>query len=77
MIWFLECLHLVDVHRDPVTNEMIDCNNLTLLNFILIKMGPLKEETLVIYVLFVQIMCSILGFIVRYGLVHVVYNKEE
>lgn len=72
MILFLEVLNLVDVKRE--NGCMIDCNNLTLLNLILLKMGPMKELNLAKTLVVVQVICSIVGFFIRYGAIHAIYN---
>ncbi|KAJ3140907.1 tunicamycin resistance protein [Physocladia obscura] len=43
MIRILEFLQLADVKRDT-NNKMISCNNLTLINLLLVKFGPTSEE---------------------------------
>ena len=50
------------------------CNNLTLINLILLWLGPLKENYLAMAILVVQLCCSCIGFLIRYGLVYLVYN---
>ena len=74
MIRFLELFRLVDVERDKDTGEMLTCSNLTLMNLVLIKMGPLREPTLVICVVFIQIVSSLIAFFIRYGVVHYFYH---
>ncbi|KAJ3066163.1 tunicamycin resistance protein, partial [Podochytrium sp. JEL0797] len=43
MIRLLELLFLVDVERDAKTGRMVSCNNLTLINLLLVKFGPTTE----------------------------------
>jgi UDP-N-acetylglucosamine--dolichyl-phosphate N-acetylglucosaminephosphotransferase len=73
MIRFLELLSLAKITRDE-KGEWIDCNNLTLLNLVLFKFGPMNEGTLAWYICGLQILGSLLAFSIRYGLVHIVYN---
>ncbi|KZP31466.1 hypothetical protein FIBSPDRAFT_1037457 [Athelia psychrophila] len=51
--------------------------NLTLLNVLLLRLGPLREPTLVRVVLAVQVAGSVLGFVVRYGLAGLVYDGDR
>ncbi|TPX37641.1 phospho-N-acetylmuramoyl-pentapeptide-transferase [Synchytrium microbalum] len=74
MIRFLEIFYLVHVNRDPKTHEMLDCNNLTLINLILVRCGSLREWQTTLAVMAVQVLGSILAITIRYALVHVVYN---
>lgn len=50
-------------------------NNFTLNNFMLRMLGPLHERTLVIILLFIQIICSGVAFIIRYQLAKVFYDS--
>ena len=74
MIRILEFLYLVDVRRDPRTNEMVDCNNLTLINLVIVKLGPSKEWAVTVAIMGLQILGSLFAIMIRYALVHVVYN---
>ncbi|CCA67812.1 related to ALG7-UDP-N-acetylglucosamine-1-phosphate transferase [Serendipita indica DSM 11827] len=51
--------------------------NLTLLNFVLNKTGPIKESTLTNYVIVIQILSSAAGFAVRYGLAGLLYDGDR
>ncbi|KAJ3218656.1 hypothetical protein HDU67_004709 [Dinochytrium kinnereticum] len=73
MIQFLERLGLARVKRDPKTGAMVEVNNLTLLNLILVWGGPVKESQLATRLALVQIGCSVLGFCLRYGLAFLMY----
>ena len=53
----------------------IECNNLTLLNFVLKVFGPLHERTLTICILSFQIFCSCLAFGFRYYLAELLYGE--
>lgn len=64
MILFLELFGLVQVNRDK-NGVMVDCNNLTLINLVLVKFGPLREDWACLYVLGVQIAACLLTFVVR------------
>ncbi|KAI8905180.1 UDP-N-acetylglucosamine--dolichyl-phosphate N-acetylglucosaminephosphotransferase [Gorgonomyces haynaldii] len=72
MVRFLELLGLCKIERKE--GKMIECNNLTLINLILVYMGPMPERNVALSVVVVQICGSVIGFLIRYGLVHIVYN---
>ena len=73
MVRFLEMIGLADVGRDKHGN-MVDCNNLTIISIILVRCGPMSERNLAVVVVFVQVVCSLVAFFIRYALVHIVYN---
>jgi UDP-N-acetylglucosamine--dolichyl-phosphate N-acetylglucosaminephosphotransferase len=73
MIRILEFLNLAQVTRNK-SGAIVECNNLTLINLILVKFGPMKEETLASHVFAFQVLGSLIAFTIRYGLVHIVYN---
>jgi UDP-N-acetylglucosamine--dolichyl-phosphate N-acetylglucosaminephosphotransferase len=72
MVLFLEYVLMAKIGRDE-EGRLIDCNNLTLLNLILVYFGPLKEGTLALMVMGIQTFGSLLAFVIRYGLVHFIY----
>ncbi|KAG0029604.1 tunicamycin resistance protein [Podila clonocystis] len=71
----LELLGLTEVTYDHKTGRRpISMTNLTILNAILLRTGPLNERNLTISVMVVQVLCSFLAFFIRYGLVAYVYD---
>ena len=76
MIKFLEYFGLVKIIKTK-TGKWKSCNNLTLLNLILLHFGPMQESDLAWCVCACQIIGSLFAFGVRYGLVHVLYNVEN
>ncbi|KAF9301317.1 UDP-N-acetylglucosamine--dolichyl-phosphate N-acetylglucosaminephosphotransferase, partial [Podila horticola] len=71
----LELLRLTEVTYDHKTGQRpIAMTNLTILNAILLRTGPLNERNLTIGVMVVQVLCSLLAFFIRYGLVAYVYD---
>ncbi|KAF9210488.1 tunicamycin resistance protein [Podila verticillata] len=71
----LELLGLTEVTYDYKTGQRpIAMTNLTILNAILLRTGPLNERNLTIGVMIVQVLCSLLAFFIRYGLVAYVYD---
>lgn len=70
--WVFRKLRIVKWQEDK--EGTVTCNNLTLINFMLIKIGPMKESTLTSSLLLVQVASSILAFIIRYPLVPFFYE---
>ncbi|KAK0181559.1 hypothetical protein PV327_003832 [Microctonus hyperodae] len=67
-------LKLVNWEEDNDGN--VKCNNLTLINFVIIMIGPTREEKLTKILLIIQISCSILAFSIRYPLASVFYDVK-
>lgn len=75
-LFLFEKLHLVTVKRYSKDNEdYVECNNLTLINFVLKVFGPLHEQTLTVVLLTIQIICSFIAFVVRYPLALFFYGE--
>ncbi|KAK3107213.1 hypothetical protein FSP39_009619 [Pinctada imbricata] len=55
------------------SDEFVECNNMTLINLLLMYLGPLHERTLVIILLTIQVLCSGVAFFIRYQLAKVFY----
>ncbi|XP_015124136.1 UDP-N-acetylglucosamine--dolichyl-phosphate N-acetylglucosaminephosphotransferase [Diachasma alloeum] len=62
------------VKWDEDENGVVTCNNLTLINFVLIVIGPTKEPQLTKILLLIQIASSFLAFLIRYPLASVFYD---
>ncbi|KAI8064670.1 UDP-N-acetylglucosamine: dolichyl phosphate N-acetylglucosamine-1-phosphate transferase [Gongronella butleri] len=73
MLNILKYLGLLKVVRKDDKNRIIECNNLTLINLVLTYTGPIPERTLTLVLLFIQCLCSLLAFYIRYHLVKYVY----
>lgn len=52
---------------------IVECNNLTLINLVLARCGPMSERNTTVAVLIIQVLASLLAFFIRYKLVHYVY----
>ncbi|KAF9918454.1 tunicamycin resistance protein [Linnemannia zychae] len=71
----LEALGLTHVRYDTKTGKRpLEMTNLTIMNLILLKAGPMSERNLTISVIMVQVCCSLLAFYIRHGLVTFVYD---
>eukprot|EP00090_Calanus_glacialis_P002250 TRINITY_DN11685_c0_g1_i1.p1 TRINITY_DN11685_c0_g1~~TRINITY_DN11685_c0_g1_i1.p1 ORF type:complete len:415 (-),score=127.99 TRINITY_DN11685_c0_g1_i1:160-1404(-) len=66
----------VDSDKDtPTMVDMVECNNLTLINFILRLAGPMHEQTLTLTILAIQVLSSVLAFMVRYPLAYLMFGE--
>lgn len=57
-------LRLVSVSEDE--EGMLTVNNFTLINFVLVKLGPMREDVLCVNLLLIQALSGILGLLIRY-----------
>lgn len=62
---------LVDRVEDK---DSITLNNFTLINFFLIKFGPMTEVRLTSYLLLYQLMCTGVAFLIRYPMASYFYD---
>jgi len=64
---FLKTLRLVHLKCNlGEDGEYMECNNMTLINLVLLKLGPLHEERLTIILIIFQIFCSLTALFIRY-----------
>lgn len=78
--WVLTIFRMFRVihYREFVKEEAeiwVECNNLTLINFVLWICGPMHEQTLTIALLMFQVFCSVLAFFIRYPLAYLFYGE--
>ena len=64
----LTTLRLVDVHVVNAKTGEVRVNNLTLINFVLVKLGPCREDTLCVRLLLIQAAFSVFAFGLRFSL---------
>lgn len=57
--------------------RIVSTTNLTILNFLLVRLGPMREPTLCIVVGAIQVACSALAFAIRYGVGSWVYGGDR
>ncbi|MGH0187199.1 UNVERIFIED_CONTAM: hypothetical protein FKN15_023063 [Acipenser sinensis] len=68
-------LRVVEVRRGlEEDGEFMECNNLTLINFVLKLIGPTHERTLTVIMLLIQVLGSAVAFGIRYHLVRLFYD---
>ncbi|KAF7314212.1 UDP-N-acetylglucosamine--dolichyl-phosphate N-acetylglucosaminephosphotransferase [Mycena kentingensis (nom. inval.)] len=73
----LSALGLAEVTHNPATGAITSTTNLTILNFFLVRLGPMNEKRLVQVLMLSQVGGSVLAFIVRYGLAGLVYDGNR
>lgn len=61
-------------HKNSGSDPEVECNNFTLINLILVLKGRTHEGKLTAILLAVQVACSILAFVVRYGIARLFYD---
>ncbi|XP_009646369.1 UDP-N-acetylglucosamine--dolichyl-phosphate N-acetylglucosaminephosphotransferase [Egretta garzetta] len=71
----VKVLRIVDVRsgRDE-DGEYTECNNMTLINFIIKLIGPTHERNLTLLLLLIQVLGSVIAFSIRYQLVRLFYD---
>ncbi|KAL0581027.1 tunicamycin resistance protein [Marasmius crinis-equi] len=70
-------LGLIKTTTDPKTGTIVEVTNFTILNFFLVRLGPMTEERLVQVLMCSQVAGSVLAFVVRYGLASLVYDGDR
>lgn len=62
------------VHWTESSDGIVTINNLTLINFFIIRIGPVHEKRLTLYLVALQVLCSCVAFIIRYPLAKYFYE---
>ncbi|XP_077985577.1 UDP-N-acetylglucosamine--dolichyl-phosphate N-acetylglucosaminephosphotransferase-like [Glandiceps talaboti] len=66
---------LVDFREDiGEDGQYMECNNLTIINFVIKLIGPTHERRLTIYLLIIQVIGSCLAFFIRFQLASMFYD---
>ncbi|KAF7291566.1 Udp-n-acetylglucosamine-dolichyl-phosphate n-acetylglucosaminephosphotransferase [Mycena chlorophos] len=73
----LSTLGLAKLTIEPSTGAIASTTNLTILNFFLVRLGPMTEKRLVQVLMAAQVGGSVLAFVVRYGLAGLVYDGNR
>lgn len=55
--------------------DYVITNNLTLINLVLLYVGPLHEAKLTTILISIQLFCTVLAFIIRYPLAYLFYDN--
>ncbi|NWZ27561.1 GPT acetylglucosaminephosphotransferase, partial [Asarcornis scutulata] len=71
----VKSLHIVDVRSGTDEDgEYTECNNMTLINFVIKLIGPTHERNLTLLLLLIQVLGSAIAFSIRYQLVRLFYD---
>ncbi|TFL01865.1 N-acetylglucosaminephosphotransferase [Pterulicium gracile] len=73
----LSLLGLTQLTLHPKSGMIMEATNLTILNALLVRLGPMREERLVRVVVAVQVAGSVVAFVIRYGLAGMVYDGDR
>lgn len=68
-------LHLIR-WEESTADGIITTNNFTLINFMLLILGPTHEQQLTNVLVGIQIACTVLAFVVRYPLAIYFYESK-
>ncbi|NXQ99048.1 GPT acetylglucosaminephosphotransferase, partial [Sagittarius serpentarius] len=71
----VKILRIVDVRSGTDEDgEYTECNNMTLINFVIKLIGPTHERNLTLLLLLIQVLGSTIAFSIRYQLVRLFYD---
>lgn len=73
----LSLLGLTHLTKHPKTGQILEATNLTILNWFLIRLGPMTERRLVKVLCATQVVGSVFAFLIRYGLAGLVYDGDR
>ncbi|KAL7270564.1 tunicamycin resistance protein [Rhizina undulata] len=72
----LEKLRLVKVWRNA-EGKIVECTNLTLINLWLVWMGPMKEDKVAVGLVGLQVVCGIIGLLLRHKAALLVFPHDN
>lgn len=67
-------LRIIEWNETNNDDGIITTNNFTLINFLLISLGPTHERQLTLYLLFIQVLCTCVALVIRYPLAKYFYE---
>ncbi|KAI9278911.1 glycosyl transferase family 4-domain-containing protein [Phascolomyces articulosus] len=70
---FLYLLGLLKVFKRGENGRILECNNLTIINLVLARFGPMSEVHTTRMIMGIQVLSSLFAFFIRYKLVQYVY----
>lgn len=73
----LSLLGLTRLTKHPKTDQILEASNLTILNWFLVRLGPMTEKRLVQVLCTTQVAGSAIAFVIRYGLAGLVYDGDR
>lgn len=68
---------LIDLNIDPKTGEIKDCSNMTLINLMIVWLGPMKEDKLCNTILLFQFVIGILSIFLRHFLGSLLFGSDN
>jgi UDP-N-acetylglucosamine--dolichyl-phosphate N-acetylglucosaminephosphotransferase len=77
VLQLLSKLGLTDLTTHPKSGAILEATNLTILNFFLLRLGPMNEKRLVQVLMCSQVAGSVFAFFIRYGLAGLVYDGDR
>ncbi|KDQ62573.1 hypothetical protein JAAARDRAFT_149546 [Jaapia argillacea MUCL 33604] len=77
VLHIFSALGLVELTVHPKTGQILETTNLTILNFLLVRLGSMNEKHLVQVLMCTQVAGSVLAFVIRYGLAGLVYDGDR
>ena len=66
-----------DITTTRGPDDIIACSNLTLINLVLVNFGPMREDHLCLTLLAGQVLCGVLGLVIRHKLAFLVYDRDS
>lgn len=73
----LSLFGLTRLTKHPKTGQILEATNLTILNWFLVRLGPMTEKQLVKVLCVTQVAGSVFAFLIRYGLAGLVYDGDR
>ena len=73
----LSLLGLTRLTKHPKNGQILEATNLTILNWLLVRLGPMTEKQLVKVLCATQVAGSVFAFVIRYGLAGLVYDGDR
>ncbi|GAB0094487.1 hypothetical protein DMENIID0001_097930 [Sergentomyia squamirostris] len=58
-------------------DSIVTTNNFTLINFVILKLGPLREDQVTWILMIFQVLCTVVAFTIRYPLAGYFYNNQH
>jgi UDP-N-acetylglucosamine--dolichyl-phosphate N-acetylglucosaminephosphotransferase len=74
IFFVLKTFRLIKWERSK--DDLITCNNLTIINFFILFTGPIHEEKLNSSILVFQVVCACFAFLIRYPLAQYFYSNN-
>src|SRR2546430_2215367 len=72
----LHRLHLLHINTDE-NGKIVESTNLTILNLWLVWWGPMREDKLAMRILAFQVVCGLLGLVIRHRLALWVFREDN